>query len=90
MLELLTSTQLSVPLLQVAMLLVLSTVALLFGRIKLALLVNYCFTLYWGYFLNLDLFIEKGGAFNMYTVGYLASGVVILLIALMSLLCHRD
>lgn len=39
-------TQLTVPLFQVCLLLALSTLALLFGRIKLALIINYCFTLY--------------------------------------------
>ena len=47
--------ELAVPVSQIALLLFLSTVALLFGRVKLALLVNYLFTLYWGYFLNRDM-----------------------------------
>jgi hypothetical protein len=43
--ELITATQLSIPLLLVASLLTLTTLSLVFGRIKLALLISYCFTL---------------------------------------------
>ncbi len=90
MMELMTSTSVSVPLLQVTLLMVLSTVALLFGRIRLALLVNYCFTFYWGYFLNIDLFMEKGAILNINTFAYFGLGFVILLIALLTLCCHRE
>ena len=40
------TTEVAVPLFQVVLLLMLSTLAVLFGRIKLALLMNYLFTLY--------------------------------------------
>jgi hypothetical protein len=39
--EIFTSTQLAVPLLQVILLLILSTIALLVGRLRLALFINY-------------------------------------------------
>ncbi|MBW1769650.1 MAG: hypothetical protein JRJ17_00525, partial [Deltaproteobacteria bacterium] len=44
--------ELTVPLFHIALLLALSTLALLLGRVKLALLVNYLFALYWGYIFN--------------------------------------
>jgi hypothetical protein len=47
----------TIPLSQVALLLIAATAALLFGRTKLALLVCYLFTLYWGYFVNIDMLV---------------------------------
>lgn len=90
MTDILTSSHVAVPLSQVIALLILSTLALLFGRIRLALLVNYCFTFYWGYFLNIDLFTETGTILNINTFVYFALGFGILLIALFTLCCHRE
>ena len=45
--EMFHSAELSIPLAQISMLLLLCTLALLFGKVKLALLINYMFTLYW-------------------------------------------
>jgi len=50
--ETLYATELSVPLYQVCLLLVLSTLVLFVGKVKLALLINYTFVLYWGYWLS--------------------------------------
>ena len=84
--ELLLDTQLAIPLFQVALLLTLSTLALLFGRIKLALIINYCFTLYWGFFLNVGFFSENGELiFNNYTFAYFGFGLVIVVLALIGL-----
>ena len=44
----------TIPLSQVALLLIAAIVVLLFGRTKLALVICYLFTLYWGYFANAD------------------------------------
>ncbi|MBU2028145.1 MAG: hypothetical protein KJ814_11095, partial [Proteobacteria bacterium] len=81
--EFFTSTQLAVPLFQVIILLVLSTGALLFGRLRLALIINYCFTLYWGYIINIDLFTGGGLLkLNTFTILYFGFGIVILILAL--------
>lgn len=88
--ETITSTQLAVPSLQLVLLLILSTIALLVGRLRLALFINYCFTIYWGYFLNMDLFIgptvEKMGG---YTILYFSIGVFVVLLVLLGLITHR-
>jgi hypothetical protein len=39
---------------QIILLLTLSTLSLVFGRLRLALLINYCFTIYWGYVPNFN------------------------------------
>lgn len=76
------STQLTVPVIQIVALLFLSTVSLLFGKIKLALLINYLFTLYWGYFLNRDLVLEAVEGIPHFTFIYFGTGLLVALIAL--------
>jgi hypothetical protein len=88
--EIFTSTQLAVPLFQVILLLILSTLALLFGLLRLALFINYCFTLYWGYVANLDLFTIDMMKMNGYSFLYFGSGVVIILLAMLGLFAHRE
>ena len=89
--DILYTTQLSIPLLQVVLLLALSTIALLFERMRLALLINYCFSLYWGYIQNLALFTESGILkLNSFTLSYFGFGLVIVILAMISLLFHHD
>jgi len=85
------STELSVPILQIVMLLALSTLALIFGRIRLALLINYCFTLYWGYVSNLSLFTGDD-AFQIanFSFMYFGFGIVVIALAIVGLMYHRD
>jgi hypothetical protein len=88
-----TSTQLTVPIMQVVLLLGLTTVSLLIGRLKLALLINYCFTLYWGYIANIDLFsFSTAGrmVLNKYTFFYFGFGLVVLFLATVGLMTQRD
>ncbi|MEA3471551.1 MAG: hypothetical protein U9R24_07520 [Thermodesulfobacteriota bacterium] len=56
----------TIPLFQVATLLLASTIVLLFGRAKLALLICYLFTMYWGYFANADRLVMSG----LYCINY--------------------
>lgn len=89
--DILYSTSLSIPLFQVVLLLSFSTLALLFGRLRLALLINYCFTLYWGYFLNLELFSENGVLnLNSFTVIYFAFGIAIVMFAMVGFMYYRN
>lgn len=87
--DILSSTQLTVPMLQIVMLLGLSTMALIFGRTKLALLINYCFTLYWGYIPQLN-FLTESGQFNNFTFAYFGFGLLIVLLALVGFMQNRD
>ena len=91
MLETLQSTLLSIPVSQVMMLLFLSTMALLFGRMKLALLINYGFTLFWGYIANIN-HMTNEATFNLdsFTLVYLGFGMAILLLALAGFMIHKD
>ena len=85
------TTQLGVPAMQIALLLLLSTVALLFGRIKLALLINYLFTLHWGYIVNRETLIgDQVGSMSFFTPVYFGFGLVVVVFALTGFLVHRD
>lgn len=89
--EIFSSTQLTIPMSQVILLLILSTLALLMGRMKLALFINYCFTLYWGYVANMGVFSgEELLKMDQFTLIYFGSGIVIVLLAMIGLIMHRD
>jgi hypothetical protein len=88
--QIITSTQLAVPSLQLVLLLILSTLALLIGRLRLALFINYCFTLYWGFLLNIDLFIGPGATMSGYTIVYFGIGVLVIMLVLLGLITHHS
>jgi hypothetical protein len=85
--EIFSMTEISIPVTQMVLLLLLSTGALFFGKLKLALLVNYLFTLYWGYGINRD-FLVGSGFKNLsgFTALYVGFGLAIAAIALVSLI----
>ncbi|MDD5712762.1 MAG: hypothetical protein PHY31_08415 [Smithellaceae bacterium] len=90
MFEILSETQLAIPLLQVVLLLTLTTLALLFGQIKFALLVNYCFTLYWGYLSNTALYSDTGAfVLDSFSISYFGFGFLILILATVGFLTYQ-
>jgi hypothetical protein len=82
------TTQLPVPVLQVIALLTLVTAGLLLGRIKLALLITYLFTLYWAYMLNGNLF-DSLDKLNLFTSSYLGFGLIVSALAAIGFLARR-
>ena len=46
--------KISIPIREIALLILFSTLALLFGKQKLALLINYLFVFYWGFGVNFE------------------------------------
>jgi hypothetical protein len=88
--EIFSMTEISIPITQMILLLLLSTGALFFGKLKLALLINYLFTLYWGYGINRDFLVGSGfehlSGFTMLYVGF---GLIIAAVALVSLITER-
>ncbi len=85
------ATQLSIPVLQIVLLLGLSTLAMVFGRVRLALIINYCFALYWGYLSYLDQLGNKGTlVFDRYSFAYVGFGLLIIVMAVISFMYHRD
>ena len=61
--EFLSAAELIIPAYQMMLLLLVSTIALLFGRTKLALIINYLFAVYWGFVLNRHFLLD-------YELGY--------------------
>jgi hypothetical protein len=90
-LELFLLAELTVPLFHIALLLVLSTLALLLGRVKLALLVNDLFAFYWGYLFNRELLVGSDlEKLDHFTALYFGCGAVIIVLAPAGFLTHRD
>ncbi len=85
--EIFSMTEISIPVTQMVLLLLLSTGALFLGKLKLALLINYLFTLYWGYGINRDFLVGSGFQhMSGFTVLYVGFGLVIAAVALVSLI----
>lgn len=85
------NADLTIPLNQIILLLLLSTIALLFGKIKIALIINYIFTLTWGYVFNRDKLIDLGFEFpEVFTTIYFLFGIGVIVIAGFAFLFHRN
>jgi hypothetical protein len=89
--EPLMSTQLAVPLSHILFLLSFTTLILIFGYTRMALLLNYSFLIYWSYLSNVILFTEKGELqLTRITLLYIAFGFAILLLATIGLMHNRE
>jgi len=82
-------TEICVPVNQLVLLLICSTAALLFGKVKLALLINYFFTLFWGYFVNKELLIGSGSEASHFVHLYVLFGLAVIFLAAVGFLMHR-
>ena len=73
------------------MLMLMSTISLLFGKLKLALLVNYLFTLHWAYVSNQENLIELGFEnFQLVSIIYFIFGLGIVLVAAFAFLFQKN
>ena len=88
--DILFTIELVVPLHQIALLLLLSTTALFLGKVKIALLINYIFTLYWGYFFNRDLFQDYIGETYLFNLVYYGLGIFVVVVAMIGFISQRD
>ena len=87
--EMLYSIELTIPLYQVGLLLILCSLVLLLGKVKLALLINYLFVLYWGYWLNKEAIFGPGIThINSFTLGVYGFSALIFILAIIGFL-HR-
>ena len=84
------STELAIPISQMILLLFSSTLTLLFGRVRLALMINYLFTLYWGYLYQKNVLFEASLQSVLYLYIYFGFGILIALIAIVGFLRSRD
>ncbi|MGC9975204.1 MAG: hypothetical protein ABSC57_00595 [Syntrophales bacterium] len=89
--EALISTHLSVPLSHILALLSLTTLVLIFGYTRMALLLNYGFLIYWSYVSNVIVFTEKGELqLKRTTLLYISFGFAILVLATLGLIQNRE
>jgi len=88
--ELATSMELNITVYQLMALLISSTLALLFGRIKLALLINYVFTIYWGYFFNRDLVLSYLDNQYYFSIAYFGLGIVVAILSMIAFIFQHE
>ena len=90
--EFFNTMQIGVPVTQLAFLLIISTLALLFGRKRLALLICYVFTLYWGSMVNMEsmLLVINGKVFYGNSMLYFGFGFMVVLLASIGFITHPD
>lgn len=85
------NTELAVPLFQIIILMLFSTVSLLFGKVRIALMINYVFTFYWAYIFNRDSLMGLGlNKFDHYTLLYFLFGLVTIIFALIGFLFQKN
>ncbi len=85
--EMLFAKELTIPLYQVGLLLLLGSLVLLLGRLKLALLINYLFVFYWGYWLNKEVIFGPGiPSIKSFTLGDYGFSALMFILALIGFL----
>ena len=85
------NTDLTVPMIQIVLLLLFSTVAMLFGKLRIALIINYVFTLHWAYVFNRDRYMEMGlEQFDLFTIMYFLFGLGVIMLATVAFLFNRE
>lgn len=78
---------LEVPLWQMALLLVIMTVSLAFGRYSLGLMVAILFVMYWGYVYNFDKFFYQPSGLNYATIRFILIGGINAILLLVLFIC---
>lgn len=86
----LSDKQLSVPLGEVILLIIVNSFCLLFGRFKLGLLVSYCFVFYWGFIFNKSFFINLLGQTTWGLSLYIFAGLAMFITVVLGYLQHKD
>lgn len=91
MLEFILNANLNIPMIQLIMLMLMSTVSLLFGKLKLALLINYVFTLHWAYVANQENLVAMGFEnFQLVSIIYFIFGLGIVLVAAFAFMFQKN
>ncbi|MBW1754374.1 MAG: hypothetical protein JRJ46_15120 [Deltaproteobacteria bacterium] len=84
------SIEFSIPVVQVVWLLLMITTAQLFGKIKLALLISYIFTLYWGYFLNREVMVNSVHHGEYFILIYFGFGIAVVVLAIIGFMVQHE
>ncbi len=84
------SVVLSIKMSQFIVMLILSTVAFIYGMTRTALLINFAFAFYWGFFENIDYFFGSNlETLNQAAGLYFAFGVIIFILFLLAFFVHQ-
>lgn len=89
-LDFFTETEIVIPVTQIVLYLSISTLVLLFGRAKLALMTNYLFVLYWGYLCNLELYTELFQDMEYIIYVYFGFGIAVAVLSVVGFIWHPD
>ncbi len=84
------STGITIPVFQIVLLLGISTLILLTGRAKMALIVNYVFTLYWGYFINRDSIFADADIGYQVVTWYFGLGILVAVLAMFGFMANKE
>jgi len=76
--------QLTIPVAHMALFIALISFCLLFARYKLGLSITFCFTFYWGFIYNKDVFFTSFEGSSPFLFVYFLSGFLLILFALFS------
>ena len=91
MLDYFLNISISIPIIQLILLMLISTISLLFGKLKLALIVNYLFTLHWAYIANRDKLMDMSSDnFEIFSVVYFVFGLGIVLTATFAFMFQKS
>lgn len=91
MLDFMLNANLSIPMIQLVLLMLMSTISLLFGKLKLALIINYLFTLHWAYISNRENLMAMGFEnFQLVSILYFIFGLGIVLVASFAFMFQKN
>jgi hypothetical protein len=76
--------QLTIPVAHMVLFIALLSFCLLFARYKLGLSITFCFTFYWGFIYNKDVFFLNFEGSSPFLLLYFLSGFLLILFALFS------
>jgi len=88
--QLLLNPELNIPVLQVMWLISMNSVSLLLRKIKLALVTNYLFALFWGYSFMQDYSLRSAGDVQFSPLLYFSAAAAVLFLALVGFLFQEE
>ena len=90
LLDIFLDTNMTVPSSQLFFYMLLLTVFLILGRLRLCMLTTFLFAFYWGFILNRELFVSRLGNLELFLVLYLVCGSLVILMAVISFFIKAD
>jgi hypothetical protein len=89
LLQFFSDKEFSVPVWEVALLVFINSICILFGRYKLGLFISYFFVFYWGFMLNRPYFVDILGNMTFGLYLYVAAGIIMTIVIIIGLFIKR-